>query len=88
MPNILAVQFNVWAVNVAAMKNPSSEQTADEIQTKIYSKLSNLEKWQEVQKLRALAWQIKFAAVKAQYPQWREEQINSEVKKIFLYATT
>jgi len=81
------VQFKSSNAKFAAM-NLNTQQTADEIQTQIYSKLSYLEKWQEVQKLRALAWQIKFAGIKSLHPEWSDQQINAEVKKIFLYATT
>jgi hypothetical protein len=61
---------------------------ADKIQSEIYAKMSFAEKWEEVCKLREAAWKLKAAGLKAQHPDWTEEEIEAEVKKIFLYATT
>ncbi len=61
---------------------------ADEIQAKIYSNMSFSRKWEETCRLREVAWQIKVAGIRALHPLWSEKEVESEVRKIFLYATT
>ena len=60
----------------------------EEIRTSIYFKMSPAQKWDEVCRLREAAWSLKKAAVCMKNPDWSDEQIETEVKKIFLYATT
>lgn len=60
----------------------------DEIRAAIYSKMSYARKWQEACRLRETAWKLKMAGVRARYPAWSDQQIEAEVRKIFLYATT
>jgi hypothetical protein len=57
-------------------------------QQEIYLKMSPAQKWEEVCKLRAIAWMLKRAAVKERHPEWSAEEIENEVRKIFLYAVT
>ena len=54
----------------------------------ILQRISPQEKWNEVLRLREAAWQLKVAFVKSQHPNWKQERVHAEVKKIFLYATT
>lgn len=58
------------------------------IQTQIYANMTYARKWQEFCRLRETAWRLKFAGVKFKNPTWTDKQIEDEVKKIFLYATT
>lgn len=64
--------------------NPSP----DEIQKNIYMQMSMAQKWAEANRLREIAWELKSAAIRLKHPDWGQEQVQSEVKKIFLYATT
>ena len=61
---------------------------SSKIKQEIIEKMSPQEKWNEVLRLRETAWQLKVAFLKAQNPNWTDEQIKEKVKKIFLYATT
>lgn len=59
-----------------------------ERQREIYAKMSPSEKWEQVCRLREMAWAMKSARIRSQHPDWSEDQIFHEVKKIFLYAVT
>ena len=65
-----------------------NSKAAEKIQAKIYSKMSFARKWEEVCRLRETAWALKTAGIRAQYPGWSDQQVETEVRKIFLYATT
>lgn len=67
------------------MKNPK---VADEIQAEIYSNMSFARKWQEACKLRETAWKLKAAGLRMKHPNWSDRDIEREVRRIFLYATT
>lgn len=58
------------------------------LQHEIYSKMSYSQKWKELSKLRETAWVIKSAGIRSLHPDWIEKQVQDEVRKIFLYATT
>ncbi len=62
--------------------------TAEDLQTKIYSKMSPIQKWKAVQQLREIAWAIKTAGVRSLHPEWSDKEVQQEVRRIFLYATT
>jgi len=36
--------------------------------------------------LRATAWELKAAGVRAQHPEWSEGEVQARVREIFLYA--
>ena len=61
---------------------------AEKIQIEDYRKMTAAQKWQEFYRLREIAWQIKAAAIRAKNPNWTEQDVVSEVRKIFLYAIT
>jgi hypothetical protein len=46
------------------------------------------EKWEEVLRLRKCAWELKRAFLVEKYPQRDSEDIERELRKIFLYAST
>jgi len=58
------------------------------VQIEIYSKMSPAQKWEQICHLRETAWKLKAAGVRAKHPNWSEREVQAEVKKIFLYATT
>lgn len=58
------------------------------ISTSIYSKMTFLEKLEQVFKLRETAWAMKAAGIKARKPELSEEEIQKQVKQVFLYAST
>ncbi len=68
--------------------NDKHFQTVEEIQNQIYSKMSFAQKWETLQQLRAMAWTVKAAGIRALHPKWNDKEVQDEVKKIFLYATT
>lgn len=61
---------------------------SEKIRTEIYRKMSPAEKWNEAFRLRELAWEIKAASIRITHPDWNEQQVHAEVRKIFLYAVT
>ncbi len=63
---------------------PSPEQ----IRTQIYVAMTPAEKWTEFCRLRELAWALKKAGLKAQNPDWTDQELEEAVRKIFLYAST
>ena len=67
---------------------PQVPKTADEIRTEIYARMSAAQKWNEVCRLRELAWKLKAAAIRAKHPELSDLEVASEVRKIFLYAVT
>jgi hypothetical protein len=66
----------------------SASFSPNEIQQTIYAKMTPAQKWQEVLRLRDVAWQMKGAFLRKQNPSWSEQEIQTELKKIFLYAST
>ena len=54
----------------------------------IYKRMTYAEKYKQLLGLRALAWNLKKAALKADHSSWTEEQIEKKVREIFLYART
>jgi hypothetical protein len=39
------------------------------------------------QQLRATAWELKAAGIRAQHPEWPEGEVQAKVREIFLYAS-
>ena len=66
----------------------STSRNSENISTSIYSKMSFLEKLEQVFKLRETAWAIKAAGIKSRNPELTEEEIQKKVKQAFLYAST
>ncbi len=60
----------------------------DEIQNQSYSRMSFSQKMTTVHQLREVAWAMKIAGIRAQHPEWSDQEVHREVRKIFLYATT
>jgi hypothetical protein len=61
---------------------------AERMRAEAYKRMGYAGKWEEAVKMRQLAWDLKAAGVKALHPQWDARQVDDEVRKIFLYATT
>lgn len=57
-----------------------------EIQAEIYRKMSPEEKFQQLIALDQMARTIKAAGLRNLHPEWSENRIQNEVKRIFLYA--
>lgn len=74
----------VSSLSMAEINN----KTAQEVQLEIYSHLTYAQKWEAFLNLRATAWALKAAGIRSLHPNWSEEKIQEEVKRIFLYATT
>jgi hypothetical protein len=55
-------------------------------QMEIYRKMSGAERLQQAEKLYWMAREIKRAGVRYLHPEWTEEQVEQEVRRIFLYA--
>ncbi len=65
---------------------PFREATINQpVVNKLYSPA---QKWEEVTKLRKMAWDLKWALVKQSHPDLSDEEIRKKVRAIFLYATT
>jgi len=63
-------------------EQPSPEQIA------IYRAMTPERRLRIAEQLYWTARKIKTAGVRAQHPDWPEEQINEEVRRIFLHART
>jgi hypothetical protein len=61
---------------------------AEKLQQSIYARMTPSEKWQEVLRLRQTAWLMKRAFLKDQHPDLTSDEIEEELRKIFLYAST
>jgi hypothetical protein len=59
---------------------------ADDLQNEIYRKMSGEDKLELTCSLYWSARALKVAALRERYPDWSEERILKEVRKIFLYA--
>ena len=55
-------------------------------QKKIFAAMTPERKLRVASQLFRSAWQLKWAGVKAQHPDWADEKIRDRVKKSFLYA--
>jgi len=59
---------------------------ADKIQIDIYRKMTPGQKWQAARDLYWSARRLKAAWLRQIHPDWTEEQVQNEVREIFLYA--
>ena len=57
-------------------------------QIKIYKRLSPTEKLRIAGELYSASRKLKTAALKAQHPDWSEQEVERKVREIFLYART
>lgn len=57
-------------------------------QIEAYRKMTPEQKFEILAKLRATAWELKAAGIRAGHPDWTETQVQEKVREIFLYATT
>ena len=46
------------------------------------------QKWAQMVALRKMAWDMKIAFTRQQFPELTEAEVTEKVRKIFLYATT
>ncbi|MEN9468680.1 MAG: hypothetical protein RL630_413 [Verrucomicrobiota bacterium] len=56
---------------------------ADRIQREIIRKMTPAQKFAIARELYDTAWEIKKSALRAQHPDWTEEQVHARVKRIF-----
>ncbi len=56
---------------------------AERIQREIIRKMTPAQKFAIARELYDTAWEIKKSALRAQYPEWTDEQILARVKRIF-----
>ncbi|MCB0342294.1 MAG: hypothetical protein H6626_00630 [Pseudobdellovibrionaceae bacterium] len=61
---------------------------AEEHRKAALSKMSFAEKWQQALHLREVAWSMKRSFLQQRHPHWTEAELNAELRKIFLYAST
>ena len=57
-------------------------------QVKAYKRMTPAERLSIAAKLWQDAWELKYAYIKQQHPEWSEERIKERVREIFLYART
>jgi Rv0078B-related antitoxin len=63
------------------------EQSSPE-QIEIYRRMSGEERLRVAERLYWSAWKMKIAGLRAQHPDWSEEELKRETRRIFLYART
>ena len=56
---------------------------AERIQREIIRKMTPAQKFAIARELYDTAWEIKKSALRAQYPEWTDEQVLARVKRIF-----
>jgi DNA-binding transcriptional regulator WhiA len=52
------------------------------------NQMSSIQKLAAIQQLYVMAQQLKKAGLKAAHPDWSDQQLDKEVRRIFLYART
>jgi hypothetical protein len=57
-------------------------------QIKIYRGMTPDRRWQEALRLYDFAREFKAAAIRNLHPEWSEQRVRAEVRKVFLYAHT
>jgi len=65
---------------------PDEQDSAEQI--KIFRAMSGERRLRLAEQLYWSARKMKAAGVRAQHPDWSEEQVNAEVRQIFLHART
>ncbi len=60
---------------------------AEKVRIAAIRRMTPAEKWQVIQNLYWFARDMKSAGVRSQHPEWSEEQVQTEVKRIFLHAS-
>ena len=60
---------------------------ADLIQREIIRKMTPAQKFAIARELYDTAWEIKKSALRAQHPDWTEEQVHARVKRILRLVT-
>ena len=63
---------------------PDHLQTAEQIQKKIYSKMTYTEKYRQLLAFRQLAWDLKTAWVKERFPHLDDQAVEDMVRDIFI----
>jgi len=62
------------------------EDKAEQVQRKIFQKMTPDQKLNAALKLYHSARQLKRASLKSDHPDWNDEQIDAKLREIFLYA--
>ena len=57
-------------------------------QIEIYRRMTPEQKWNQIWALYAAARKLKAAGVRMLHPDWTAEQVEKEVRSIFLHAST
>lgn len=57
-------------------------------QKRLYQQMNAEQKLKCALDLYETAWQLKLCGLRAQHPDWSEEQVKKRVREIFLYAAT
>ena len=66
-----------------ALLSVRSIHEADRIQREIIRKMTPAQKFAIAGELYKTAWEIKRSALRAQHPDWSNEQVHARVKRIF-----
>lgn len=69
------------------MQELNHRQKADDAKREIIRSLSPAQKWEQLLRMREVAITLKRAGVRAAHSDWSDEQIDAEVRRIFLYAS-
>jgi len=77
-----------WPLEVSVVlsqidKNRTAFTAEDKIREGIYARMTPAEKWQEVLRLRETALILKRANLKLTHPNWGDDEIETELRKIF-----
>ena len=67
---------------------PSHVLEAERRQMEIFKNMTPAQRYQQFMALRATAWKYKRAAIKAEFPDLSEGELEERVRKVFLHATT
>jgi hypothetical protein len=65
----------------------ADEQSSPE-QIEIYRRMSGEKRLRVAERLYWSAWKLKIAGLRAQHPDWSEEEVKRETRRVFLYART
>ncbi|MBL8715978.1 MAG: hypothetical protein JNL79_08275 [Myxococcales bacterium] len=60
--------------------------SAEEVRTEIFRRMTPGERWMAAQRLYWSARRLKAAHVRSIHPDWTEEQVQANVKEIFMHV--
>jgi len=81
-----AAQIGRWTLTVDKSMLPDEEPSPEQIAA--YRRMTPAQRLERAEQLYWTAREVKAAGVRWQHPDWSEEQVKAEVRRIFMNAKT